>query len=248
MDTLPRFSSAFGALMRADFTTQWRNRRSFILVLFVPLIILITWKGLIARLGGPFTLASCITIGLVAIGLMGYSNSVARDRGKGVFQRLRVAPIHNWLIMLSRLSVQLAMILILTIACCLGGYYIDHISLSFQGYAITFITALMGGSVYLGIGQTIVGLIENPETVNSTSRLIYFLFILVGMFGGTGLLGEGFRQIVDWTPYGSVESIITSGMEPERWGSHASLALLVTVSYALLFTYIGIRNFKWGTK
>src|SRR2546425_142785 len=109
--TIPKTSTVLSSLFRADFTTQWRNRRSFIPVLLVPVIILISWKGLVDKLGGAFALSTCITIGLIAIGLMGYSNSIARDRDKGVFQRLRVAPMPSWCIMVSRLLVQLMMIL-----------------------------------------------------------------------------------------------------------------------------------------
>ena len=115
MQTIPKTSTAFNALIRADLTTQWRNRRSFVLLLLVPVIILISWKGVVEKLGGPFALSSSITIGLVATGLMGYSNSVARDRDKGIFQRLRVAPMPTWCIMASRLLIQLMMILLLTI-------------------------------------------------------------------------------------------------------------------------------------
>ncbi|HEY4206409.1 MAG TPA: hypothetical protein VGM31_06350, partial [Puia sp.] len=89
---LPSTSAIFSSLLRADLITQWRNRKSAIMVILVPALILISWKGLVPLLGGPFALSSCITVGLIAIGLMGYSNSIARDRDKGIFQRLRVAP------------------------------------------------------------------------------------------------------------------------------------------------------------
>src|SRR5438046_5306121 len=115
MNTLPTTSQALSALLKADFKTQWRNRRSVILVLLVPVIILISWKGIIDKMGGAFALSTCITIGLTAIGLMGYSNAIARDRDKGVFQRLRVAPMPSWCIMASRLLVQLMMIVLLTV-------------------------------------------------------------------------------------------------------------------------------------
>ena len=77
---IPKTSKAFASLLRADLLTQWRNRRSFVLVLFVPVIILISWKDLIDKLGGAFALSACITIGLMAIGLMGYANSIAAFR------------------------------------------------------------------------------------------------------------------------------------------------------------------------
>ena len=134
--SIPKTSKVLASLLRADLTTQWRNRRSIILVLLVPLIILLTWTPFIEIKGGPFVLSSSITLGLVAIGLMGYSNSIARDRDKGIFQRLRVAPVASWSIMASRLAVQLMMILLLTTMVFVAGYYIDHVSLSATGYII----------------------------------------------------------------------------------------------------------------
>lgn len=242
---IPKTSSVFRSLLRADFTTQWRNRRSFILVLLVPVIILFSWKGLIEKVGGAFVLSSCITIGLIAIGLMGYSNSVARDRDKGVFQRLRVAPLPSWSIMVSRLLVQLAMIILLTTIVFVAGYQIDKITLSSPGYALTFFAAIVGGSVYLSLGQVIVGMIVNPETVNSTTRLVYFVFIMVGMFADLGALWPQLTKIVKWSPYGTVRTILAASMEPSKWTDNTSMALLVTLGYALVLATLGIKKFKW---
>src|SRR5215212_7323906 len=142
METVvPKTSDALSALLRADFMTQWRNRRSSVLILLVPVMILFFWKGLIHDFGGPFALSTCITIGLIAIGLMGYSNAIARDRDKGVFQRLRATPVPTWSIMISRLIVQLAMIILLTAIVFFAGHFYDGITISFAGYALGFIAA-----------------------------------------------------------------------------------------------------------
>lgn len=246
--TIPKTSAVLRSLLRADFTTQWRNRRSFIIMLLVPVIILISWKSVVDKFGGPFVLASCITIGLVAIGLMGYSNSIARDREKGIFQRLRVAPMPSWCIMVSRLLVQLLMILLLTIIVFIAGNNVDHITLTPAGYVLSFLAAVIGGAVYLGLGQLIVGMIQNPETVNSTSRLVYFVFIMVGTFGELGVLGDQLKQVVMWSPYGTVKRIIAASMTPATWNSEMTMALFVTIGYAVLFSILGIRKFKWNTK
>jgi ABC-2 type transport system permease protein len=118
---IPKTSAVLASLLRADFITQWRNRRAVILTLVVPVVILISWKGLVAMIGGPFVLANTITIGLFASGLMGYSNAIARDRDKGIFQRLRVGPLPSWAIMASRLLVQVGMIIIITTAVFIIG-------------------------------------------------------------------------------------------------------------------------------
>lgn len=245
---LPSTKAALTALLRADFTTQWRNRKAVVLLLLVPVIILISWKGLVDKLGGAFVLSNCITIGLNAIGLMGYSNAIARDRDKGVFQRLRVAPVPTWSIMLSRLLVQLTMILLVTTAVFIAGNGIDKITLTPAGYILGYMTAIAGGAVYLGLGQAIVGLIKNAETVNSTTRLVYFVFIMVGMFGELGVLGDKIGDMVKWSPYGVVKHIISSAMQPKTWNQETTIALFVTIVYAIGFSMLGIKKFRWNAR
>lgn len=250
---IPKTSAALISLFRADLKTQWRNRRSVVLLLLVPVIILISWKGLIMKMekegrdGGVFALSTCITIGLTAIGLMGYSNAIARDRDKGVFQRLRVTPVPTWSIMTSRLAVQLLLILLVTTFVFLVGSEYDKVNLSPVGYALTYLTAFVGGALYLGLGQMIVGLVKNAETVNSTTRLVYFVFIMVGMFGDLGVLGKEFQNVIPWTPYGTVKQIVASSMRPATWDMHSTLAFLVTLGYAFVFSFVGIKKFKWNT-
>jgi len=241
--------TVMGALLRADFTTQWRNRRSVVLILLIPVAILLSWKGLVGKLGGAFVLSNCITIGLNAIGLMGYSNSIARDRDKGIFQRLRVAPLNAGSIMMSRLAVQLAMIVVLTLVVFIAGAQFDGIHLSPVGYLLSFAMAIAGGAVYLGLGQAIVGLIKNPETVNAVTRLVYFLFIMVGMFAELpGAVSKSIGDVAKWSPYGTVKHIVAAGMEPHSWNQHSAIALLVTLGYAVVFAGVGIKNFKWTSK
>lgn len=246
--SIPSTASALSALLRGDFTTQWRNRKSVLLILLVPVVILISWKSLVDKLGGAFVLSNCITIGLNAIGLMGYSNAIARDRDKGIFQRLRVAPVPGWSIMVSRLTVQLAMIVLLTTAVFVVGAFVDKIMLPTAGYLLGYIMAIVGGALYLGLGQAIVGRIKNAETVSSTTRLVYFVFIMVGMFGEIGILGEQVGKIVRWSPYGTVKHIVSAALEPGTWTNDTTISLLLTIGYAVVFSFLGIKWFRWDSK
>jgi ABC-2 type transport system permease protein len=248
--SIPKISTVLKTLLRADFTTQWRNRRAVILTLIVPVIILALWKPLVGQFGGPFVLSNSITIGLIATGLMGYSNAIARDRDKGIFQRLRLAPLPSWTIMGSRILVQLTMIILVTTFVFIVGNEYDKVTLTPLGYLSTYFTATVGGLVYLSLGQMIVGRIQNPETVNSTSRFIYFIFIMSGMLGELYLneVNKMAHDIIVWSPYGTVKTILAAGMEPEKWNHEASMALLVTIGYTAVCAVFGIKWFKWNTK
>ena len=248
---LPSMGTVFSSLLRADLTTQWRNRRSSMLVILIPVIILISWKGFVPLRGGAFVMSNCITVGLTAIGLLGYANSIARDRDKGIFQRLRVAPASNWAIMASRLTVQLIMIAIMTIVTFIVGYEVDKISLPITNYILGFLAALLSGAVYLSLGQVIVGRIKNPETVNATSRLIYIVFIMVGMFAEFGAmdnLGKVINLITKYSPYGAVKTIVSGGLTPTLWTTDTTTALIMTLAYTAVFTFLGVRWFRWSTR
>jgi ABC-2 type transport system permease protein len=242
---LPKTSTVFSSLLRADLTTQWRNRRATLLVLLIPAVILISWKGLVPKFGAAFVLANCVTVGLNAIGLMGYTNSIARDRDKGIFQRLRITPAPRWTIMVSRLTVQLMMIAIVTGILFIVGYQADHIIMQPAGYALAFCVAIAGGAVYLSLGQVIVGLIRNAETVNVVTRLVYFVFIMVGMFGSLGMLGNEIQEVSKWSPYGTVQRILADALLPNAWTHTTTMSLLATIGYTLVFTILGIRWFRW---
>jgi ABC-2 type transport system permease protein len=245
---LPSSRAVFLSLLKADLITQWRNRRASVMVILVPIVIVLSWKALIKTFGGAFVLSNAITIGLNAIGLMGYTNSIARDRDKEIFQRLRVAPAPNWTIMGSRLTVQLVMILVMTSIVMIVGYQGNNITLPLTGYIAGLLTAIVGGAVYLAMGQAIVGGIKNPETVNATSRLIFIGFIMVGMLSETHQLGEFMFNAIKYTPYGTVKTIVSGGLTPASWNSESTTALLVTLGYTVVFAFFGIRWFKWSTR
>jgi ABC-2 type transport system permease protein len=245
--TIPKTSTVFATLFRADIAILMSNRRSAVISLLVPLIVLFTWKGLIKHVGGPNVLATALAIGLIAIGLMGYTLSVARDRDKGIFQRLRVAPVPTWVIMTSRICVQLLMIVVLTLVVFIVGYQYDGILLVPLAYFITLFVAILGAAVYLSLGQLIVGLIKGFETINAVTRITYIAMMMVGMFS-TFLENQQLKEIVRFSPYGCVKIMLAASMEPAKWANDTSIAVLVSIGYIIVFAGIGISKFKWYTK
>lgn len=243
----PSRSRIVSSLFWADCTVLWRNRRASILTVVVPLIILVFWRAVVKQAGGPFALSSCLMFGLVGIGVIGYSNLMARDRERGVFQRLRVTPTTTWDIMVSRLLVQLMQMLVMSGLVFVGAFVLDQIVLTSAGYVLALVAALVGGAVFLGLGQAMVGLIASADTLDAVTRLVYFVFIIVGALGELGALGQPIQAVVTWSPYGTIKAILFAAMQAAAWDGHAWLGLVLTVAYAAVFTAIGIRRFKWSS-
>ena len=94
----------------------------------------------------------------------------------------------------------------------------------------------------------IAGLVKNSETVNSTTRLVYFVFIMVGMFGDLGMLGSEIKRAIPWTPYGAVKTMVSAALKTQAWNNDSFVALALTAGYAVLFSYLGIKYFRWNVK
>lgn len=239
------------SLLRADFTVFLKNRRALILSIVLPFLILesTSSKKSTAQLGGPlFIIGLAITYGIASTSIMGYSLAVARDREKGVFQRLRVTPASTWAIMASRLSVQVVANLIIALVVVVLGGRVHHLSLSPRQYVLVLLVSIVGGAMFLGVGQVLVALVKSSETVNSTARLVYVGLIFLGLLGQGGSLGHTWDLVARWSPVGTLMTLFAGVLNLSAWNTHDFECLLASLGYIVVFAAVGIRWFQWEVR
>jgi len=246
--TGPSIQLIVTSLFRADAITMVKNKRSVIISLFLPLVILfLTGRPKSEqRLGGSLVIIGlAITYGLVSTGIIGYAISLARDRDQGIFQRLRVTPAPAWAILGSRLAVQVVANLVISLIVLIVGSVYYHLTLSAWQYLIVLLISLIGSAVFLSIGQAIVGLVKSSETVNAAGRIVFIALIFLGLLGLEGILGSGIQSISRWSPVGAMMTLFAAVLKLSVWGSRDWLSLLACVGYVVVFAAIGIRWFQW---
>ena len=248
----PPLGLAAASLLRADALVLLRNRVSGFVSLLLPLVIVVV-TGLTekktARLGGPdLTIALAITVGLISSSLLGYAVGVAQDRHAGVLQRLRVTPAPSWMIMASRLAVQVVANLIISIIVVIVGVIVHGLNLNVAQYALVVVVAVLGAAVFLSIGQAIVGLVDSAGAVSAIGRVLFALLLLLGLLGGTGLLGDTLKTIADWSPVGALMTLFADALTMSAWNDQEMYALLACAGYIVVFAFIGIRWFRWESR
>ena len=100
-----------------------------------------------------------------------------------MFQRLRVTPAPTWTIMTSRLAMQTLANLIITLVVVIVGTRLHHISLSPGKYGLVLVVSVLGGAVFLSIGQALVGLVKSADSVNAAGRVLVIGLILLVIAG-----------------------------------------------------------------
>jgi ABC-2 type transport system permease protein len=247
----PPLRLVFGSLLRADFLVFLKHRRALIISMLLPVFVLVSTAGNKAthKFGGAeFVIGLAISYGLLSTSLIGYALTVARDREKGVFQRLRVTPAPTWTIMTSRLVMQAIANLIIAIAVVIIGSLIHHISPSAAQYALVLLVSILAGTVFLSLAQALVGLVSSADSIQAVARVLFAVLILLGILGQTGALGAFWSSVARWSPVGAVMTLFAGVLNLHAWYSHDTLSLLACLGYIIVFTGIGIRWFRWDAR
>lgn len=237
--------------MRADFVVFVKNRRALIVSALLPLFLLLTTSSSKATQnfgGAVFIIGLAIAYGLTATSIMGYALTVARDREKGVFQRLRVTPAPTWTIMASRLAMQSLANLIIALVVVIIGTRVHHISPSLGQYVLVLLVSILGGAVFLSNGQALVGLVKSADTVQAVARMLFAILIILGTLGQSGALGGFWQTVSHWSPVGAVMTLFAGVLDLSTWHSRETVSLMACVGYIVVFAGVGIRWFQWDAR
>jgi ABC-2 type transport system permease protein len=247
----PSLRLVLSSLLRADFQVFLKHRRALIISMVLPAFVLVSTTGNKAthKFGGAeFVIGLAISYGLLSTALIGYALTIARDREKGVFQRLRVTPAPTWTIMTSRLVLQLVANLIIAIAVVIIGSLIHHLSPSAGQYALVLLVSILAGAVFLSLAQALVGLVRSADTIQAVARVLFAVLILLGILGQSGALGSFWSSVARWTPVGAVMTLYAGVLNLHAWYSRDTLSLVACLGYIVVFAGIGIRWFQWDAR
>jgi ABC-2 type transport system permease protein len=247
----PSLRLVFSSLLRADFVVFLKHRRALIISMVLPVFILLSTSGNKAtdKFGGAeFVIGLAISYGLLSTALIGYALTVARDREKGVFQRLRVTPAPTWTIMTSRLAMQGVANLIIAVGVVIIGSLIHHISPTAGQYILVLLVSILAGAVFLSLGQALVGLVKSADSVQAFARVLFAILIVLGLLGQSGALGAFWSSVARWSPVGAVMTLYAGVLDLHAWYSRDTLSLVACLGYIVVFTGIGIRWFQWDAR
>ena len=249
--TGPPLRLMVSSLLRADFLVFLKHRRALIISLVLPVFVLLSTSGNKAthKFGGAeFVIGLAISYGLLSTALIGYALTTARDREKGVFQRLRVTPAPTWAIMSSRLAMQVMANLIIAIGVVIIGSLIHHISPSPGQYILVLLVSVLAGAVFLSLGQALVGLVKSADSIQAVARVLFAVLILLGILGQSGALGTFWSSVARWSPVGAVMTLFAGVLNLHAWYSRDTLSVLACLGYIVIFAGIGIRWFQWDAR
>ena len=198
---------------------------------------------------GPLTLtvaAMALIMGVYTLGLFSYATVLATYRERGVFQRLRCAPVPAWQLLGARLLVQLLAV----VAQALILFVVVHVAYGVvpgaQGALMALLAALVSGITALAIGQVVVALVGTANGVSNVSRvLLIVLLLLSGVFRAGADWPSLLQKIAGWTPIRLSEQLLRDALVLQHWGTGDLKDLLGLLVWIAVLAYVGISRFRW---
>jgi ABC-2 type transport system permease protein len=246
----PPLGLALRSLLRADAIVLLHSRVATVLALALPVVILVATSFGKTRggLGAPNVIIGlALTLGLLTSCLLGYSLTLARDREIGVLQRLRVTPAPTWTIMSSRIAVQVITNLIASLIVLIVGVILHGLTPGPGQYLLVLVVAALGAAMFLAMGQALVGLVTSTGAVNAIGRILFIVLVLLGLLGGSGVLGDVIQNIALWSPVGVLMRLFADTIAGTAWVDQDWYALLACAGYVAVLAFIGIRWFRWSS-
>jgi ABC-2 type transport system permease protein len=235
--------------LRTEILRMYRNRRSLIFGMLMPVILLL----LFGRLYGGENLngAAVSAYLMVSMGLfgsmsaaIGYGGTIAVERGVGWNRQLRLTPLTPRAYALTKVVVAL----LLALPPLLVTYAVGALALDVRIPALTWLAvgliSWVGALPFAALGL-VVGYLAKPDSVQPITGL---LFMLLAAFGGIWVPAEqmpdAMRQVAEWTPAYWVGQAARS---PLFHTAVPMTAVWAVLAWTVVFGVIALRRFQADT-
>lgn len=182
-----------------------------------------------------------MVIGFIFIALA-LPSSLVRDREIGWLRRISTTPVHPSRLLAAQLIINLIFALATVLIITFGGEFIFHAALDVN-VPLFGLSIVLSIAVIFSLGMVLVAIAPSQAAAQGlTGAFVFGLMFLSGLWTPPELVGGPLATIIYYSPSGaSVRALLDS-----VFNQVPPLSTFVTlVVYAVIFTFIAIRYFRW---
>jgi ABC-2 type transport system permease protein len=246
-----RTRESFKRLVLTEFTLLTREPMLMFWAVLFPIVLLVilgvtTSSKPQADLGGQtFIVVYTPVVMLFTLTLLALSSmpaTLASYRDKGYLKRLSTTPIGAPRLLAAQI------LIVLVLSACLVTLIVLIAKIAFNvplpGQLLGFVAAIfLTMCAMSSLGMLIASIASSQRVAGAIGSLLFFpLMFFAGLWVPQQQMGHILRSISQYTPLGAAIPAITSA-EAGQWPS--ANHLIVLAAYALIFSRIAIRLFRW---
>jgi len=248
----PARRTAFGKIVLNEARLAWRRPVGLIAGVGLPVLLLVLFGELsvfhqtLAEIGGltlfDVYVPVLLMFGLAMLALMGLPVPLASYRELGVLRRLSTTPVPRSWLLAAQVVVQMCVAVTATFAMIVISItaFGAPAPKSPGGLVLSFLLAIAG---LFPVGLLVAALARTANAASVIGRLTFFpLMFFAGLWLPRALMPVVLRDISNYTPLGAAVQAIQDSMQT---GFPPAAPLLVLAAYALVFSFLARRFFRW---
>jgi ABC-2 type transport system permease protein len=235
----------FLILTKANLLMNIRNRVTLFWNFAFPigLIVLygVIWPDVIAWLT-----AGIVVLNLMSSGLMGDSTRLTDLRERGMLRRVRATPLPAWQMIAAYVIARLALVLAQSAAIVATAVLLYRASFTWDGLVAALPLAIVGGLVFLLLGQVISAVAPTTSAAGAIGQALYFpLMFVSNLFLPLEQLPAWLGGITRWTPATMLVDMIRPALVPVPAGQSPLINAAGLAVYGLVALVLAARLFRW---
>jgi ABC-2 type transport system permease protein len=250
--TRQKFSKPFWELVKVQGKLALREPYSLIFGVAMPVFLLIIF-GSVPAFAEPVSSETTLTVFevyipilmvtvLIMIGLLGVPIPIVRDREIGWLRRISTTPVSPTKLLAAQVTINLILASVGFVILGAGSILIFGVNFVFEIFGFILSIALATLAMF-SLGLLIAAVAPSQGAANGMMMaLLYPLLFFAGVYVPMQVLPSSLQTISGLTPVGAAVKALNSSMT----GSFPSFVpLLVMAAYAVFFSFIAVRYFRW---
>ena len=242
---------AFAEVLKVEARLSLREPYALGLGIALPVILLILFAYISSQVPGNVAnsgrtvlqlwIPTIIVISFISIAIS-LPNTLVRDREIGWLRRISTTPVHPSMLLAAQLVINLAIAVAAMVIVIVGGALIMGAPLDVN-LPYFVLSVLLSLAAIFSLGLLIVALAPSETAGRTFGALAFFpLLFLSGLWVQPAQVGEPLRSVMYYSPAGAAaRALLDSAFDL----TPPVLVLLALALYAVVFSFLAIRFFRW---
>ncbi len=235
----------FLILTKAMLLMNIRNRTALFWNFAFPIGLIVLygmiWPQIIAWLT-----AGIIVLNLMSSGLLGDAAWLTSMRERGMLRRVRATPLPAWHLIAAYVVARLLLTLAQSSAIVATAMLLYGAGFPMSGLLAALPLAIIGGFVFLLLGQVIASVAPNNAAAGAIGQVIYFpLMFVSNLFLPIDQLPGWIANLTRWTPATMLVDLVRPALVPIDPVQPAWINALGLTCYGVIALLLAAQLFQW---
>jgi ABC-type multidrug transport system permease subunit len=245
----------FWILSRSILLMNVRNKAALFGNLIFPIGLYMLFSTIFGQQAADATqvaawfLAGIMVQNIMTSGFSGDAAWLTNTRDRGILLRVRATPLPSGVLVAAYLVVRLLLVVVQSALLAVIAVLVFGVQIDWQAVPLAIGLVLLGGLVFLVLGQSIAAVAPNASASNAIANTAFFpLLFLSDLVIQLQSFPDWLQDLARWNPAYMLVDLLRPTLVPIPAGQVAWFNVVGLICYGLLGLMIAARFFRWEPK